>query len=426
MKTTLKLLLCFLAGAGVALAVIYWSQISTWIEGLTTNTEVVTTPYNIDEDEALCAVLATSERAEELRELIASMPEGEQRDMAYLVTYMSDDDRETMDLELLRENVTYANKAREEFAWADEVPDEVYLTDVLPYHVVDEVRDSWRPELYELFAPAVEGCTTMYEAICAVNSNIPRLTGVDYNTRREKTNQSPRESMRQGMASCTGLAILLVDAYRSVGIPARFAGTASWHDNRGNHSWTEVWLDGEWRITEYYFPSQLDHLWFMPDASKATANDRKYAIYATRFGPADDWFPMVWADEEQELPIEELPRTIGAENVTERYQQLAYEQYTRHLEAGTHTFIRIAGYRNAENMEHSDDRVAMGVDIFHGTEQMGGGLTAGPLRDMNDLFSVLVAKNRSYELRYYNAAGELQTLNVDLGEEPITVNIFLE
>lgn len=426
MKTTLKLLLCFLAGAGVALAVIYWSQISTWIESLANNTEVVATPYNIDEDEALCAALATSERAEELRELIASMPVGEQRDMAYLVTYMSDEDRETMDLELLRENVTYANKARQEFAWAEEVPDEVYLTDVLPYHVVDEVRDSWRPELYELFAHAVEGCTTMYEAICAVNSNIPRLTGVDYNTRREKTNQSPRESMRQGMASCTGLAILLVDAYRAVGIPARFAGTASWHDNRGNHSWTEVWLDGEWRITEYYFPSQLDHLWFMPDASKATANDRKYAIYATRFGPADDWFPMVWADEEEDLPIEELPHTIGAENVTERYQQLAYEQYTRHLEAGTHTFIRIAGYRNAENMEHSDDRVAMGVDIFHGTEQMGGGLTAGPLRDMNDLFSVLVAKNRSYELRYYNAAGELQTLNVDLGEEPITVNIFLE
>ena len=426
MRTKLNLVLCFLVGAGATLAVIYWSEINCFIQGLTNKSEVVAPLYNIEEDEALNAVLATSNRADALRELIATTPEEQQRDMAYLITYMPEADREAMDIELLRENVEYANKARTEFSWAQEVPEDVYLTDVLPYHVVDEVRDSWRPELYELFAPVVEDCTTMYEAICAVNSNIPRLTGVDYNTRREKTNQSPRESMRQGMASCTGLAILLVDAYRAVGIPARFAGTASWHDNRGNHSWTEVWLDGQWRITEYYFPSQLDHLWFMPDASKATADDRKYAIYATRFGPADDWFPMVWADEEQELPVEELPRTIGAENVTERYQQLAYEQYTRHLEAGTHTFIRIAGYRNAESMEHSDDRVAMGVDIFYGTEQMGGGLTAGPLRDMNDLFSVLVAKNRSYELRYYNSVGELQTLNVDLGEEPITVNIFLE
>ena len=65
-------------------------------------------------------------------------------------------------------------------------------------------------------------------------------SGVEYNTLREKTNQSPAESMRQGMASCTGLSVLLVDALRAVGIPARFAGTAAWHDDRGNHSWTEV------------------------------------------------------------------------------------------------------------------------------------------------------------------------------------------
>lgn len=277
-----------------------------------------------------------------------------------------------------------------------------------------------------MFSPAVDTCATMYDAICAVNANIPRLTGVDYNTKREKTNQSPRESMRQGMASCTGLSILLVDAYRSVGIPARFVGTASWHDNRGNHSWTEVWLDGEWRVTEYYFPSQLDHLWFMPDASKAKVDERTYAIYATRFAGADDWFPMVWADESDDCPIDSLPKWVGAENVTAHYQALAYDQYTRHLEAGTHTFLRIAGYKERGKTEHSDDRLAMGVDVFRGTEQMGGGLTAGELRDMNDFFSVLLPKNTEYELRYYNAAGELQTQSVELGEEPITINIFLE
>ena len=117
---------------------------------------------------------------------------------------------------------------------------------------------------------------------------------------------------------------------------------------------------------------------------------------------------------------------MGAVNVTKHYQDLAYEQYTRHLEAGTHTFIKIAGYKKAGKKEHSEDRVAMGVDVFCGTEQMGGGLTADPLRDMNDMFSVLVEKNRSYELRYYDAAGELQRIAVDLGEEPVTVDIYLE
>lgn len=407
----LRLLLCGLAAVAIAIALIVWPS----------------ERYNPANDTALQEVIANSSRAAELEALMAEIPAEHHKEMAFLLKNMPDFDREEMDLNLLRENVEYAHLAREKYSWAKRLPEDVYLYDVLPYHVVDEVRDSWRKELYEMFAPAVDTCKTMYDAVCAVNANIPRLTGVDYNTKREKTNQSPRESMRQGMASCTGLAILLVDAYRAVGIPARFAGTASWHDNRGNHSWTEVWLDGQWRVTEYYFPSKLDHLWFMADASKANAEDRTYAIYATRFGKADDWFPMVWADGDVEgRSVEELPKWVGAENVTNHYQELAYEQYTRHIEAGTHTFIKIAGYKDAKHKEHSDDRVAMGVDVFHGTEQMGGGLTAGPLRDMNDMFSVLVEKNRSYELRYYDSYGELQRINVELGEEPIIVEIFLK
>ena len=406
-----RVLLCALAAVALAIAFVVWPS-----KG-----------YNPADDAELKAVIASSARGAELEALVENTPVEQQREMAFLLKNMPEFDREAMDLELLKENVEYAHLAREKYAWAKQLPEDVYLHDVLPYHVVDEVRDSWRKELYEMFSPSVDTCRTMYDAVCAVNANIPRLTGVDYNTKREKTNQSPRESMRQGMASCTGLAILLVDAYRAVGIPARFAGTASWHDNRGNHSWTEVWLDGQWRVTEYYFPSKLDHLWFMPDAAKANAEERTYAIYATRFGKADDWFPMVWADGDVEgRPIEELPKWVGAENVTKHYQELAYEQYTRHLEAGTHTFIKIAGYKVAGQTEHSDDRVAMGVDVFCGTEQMGGGLTAGPLRDMNDMFSVLVEKNRTYELRYYDAEGELQRVAVELGEEPVTVEIALE
>ena len=401
-------------GVVIALIIILWPKSETCYPA------GVPASYHAELDKAL----AESGREEALCTFLAEVPETQQRDAAYLLVNMYVEDLKNMDLELLRENLEYAALAREKYEWAQALPEEVYLQDVLPYHVVDEVRDAWRKELYEMFSPAVDTCKTMYDAICAVNANIPRLTGVDYNTKREKTNQSPRESMRQGMASCTGLAILLVDAYRAVGIPARFAGTASWHDNRGNHSWTEVWLDGQWRVTEYYFPSQLDHLWFMADASKAKADDRTYAIYATRFGKADDWFPMVWADEGEDSAIEDLPKFVGAENVTQHYIDLAYEQYTRHIEAGTHTFLRIAGYKEQGKTEHSDDRVAMGVDVFRGTEQMGGGLTAGELRDMNDFFSVLLPKNTEYELRYYTATGELKTQKVALGEEPITVQIF--
>ena len=380
--------------------------------------------FSTPQDPALKDAIASSARPEALKDLFADADRKYHSELAYLITHMDAADRDTMSLPLLIENVCYAHQARLQFAWAKALPEELYLTDVLPYHVVDEVRDAWRKELYELCAPIADTCRTMEEAIRAINGRIPELTGVHYNTLREKTNQSPRESMRQGMASCTGLSILLVDALRSVGIPARFVGTASWHDNRGNHSWTEVWLDGQWRVTEYYFPSALDHLWFMDDASKANPADRHYAIYATRFGKADDWFPMVWCGEDS-TDIEDLPKHIGAENVTQHYIDLARQQQSQRLEAGTHTYLRIAGYARQGATTQSSDRVAMGVDIFMGSEQMGGGLTTGPLRDMNDFFTLLLPKNTTYELRYYDAEGNLQKQSVALGDEPMTANIYL-
>ena len=381
--------------------------------------------FSAPQDPALKDAIASSARPEALKTFLADTDKKYHSELAYLITHMDATDRDTMSLPLLIENVHYAHQARNRFAWAKALPEEVYLTDVLPYHVVDEVRDAWRKELYELCAPIVDTCQTMEQAIRAINGRIPELTGVHYNTLREKTNQSPRESMRQGMASCTGLSILLVDALRSVGIPARFVGTASWHDNRGNHSWTEVWLDGQWRVTEYYFPSQLDHLWFMDDASKANPADRRYAIYATRFGKADDWFPMVWCGEDS-TDIEDLPKHIGAENVTQHYIDLARKQQSQRLEAGTHTYLRIAGYAQKGATTQSSDRVAMGVDVFMGSEQMGGGLTTGPLRDMNDYFTLLLPKNTVYELRYYDAGGNLQKQTVTLGEEPLTASIYLK
>ena len=380
--------------------------------------------FSTPQDAVLNDAIKSSARPEALKALFADTDKKYYKELAFLITHMDAADRDTMSLSLLKENVCYAHQARHQFAWAKALPEEVYLTDVLPYHVVDEVRDAWRKELYELCAPLADTCQTMEEAIRAINGRIPELTGVHYNTLREKTNQSPRESMRQGMASCTGLSILLVDALRSVGIPARFVGTASWHDNRGNHSWTEVWLDGQWRVTEYYFPSELDHLWFMDDASKANPADRRYAIYATRFGKADDWFPMVWCGEDS-TDIADLPKHIGAENVTQHYIDLAHKQQSQRLESGTHTYLRIAGYAQQGATTQSSDRVAMGVDIFWGTEQMGGGLTAGPLRDMNDFFTLLLPKNTTYELRYYDAEGNLQKQSVALGDEPMTANIYL-
>lgn len=365
----------------------------------------------------LDAALEETPRADSLRMLLRETPRAEREAMAYLIAWMPRGDRDTMSLELLRENVHYACLARKEYPWAKSLPDSVFLNEVLPYAVVDEVRDSWRADFYERFAPCVAGCTTLREAFEVVNRNLRDRVQVDYNTLREKTNQSPAESMRQHMASCTGLSVLLVDALRAVGVPARFAGTAAWHDNRGNHSWTEVWLDGEWRFAEYYYAG-LDEAWFLPDAGKASPDDRAHAIYAVSFRPTGDWFPMVWS---------ESSREVHAVNVSQRYVDLYAARESEQVKQGTHVWVSFRMFRDARHASESGDRVAANVDVFNADGlQVGGGRTAGPTQDMNDVLKFLLEKNRSYLFRYTDGADRPVEMKVEVGDTPVTVDGYWE
>ncbi len=356
------------------------------------------------------------DRAPALRRLLAETPVAQREGMAYLLAYMPQGDLDTLDLTILRENVEYAYRARERFPWAVALPDSVFLNEVLPYAAVDERREAWRKMFYECFGPVVAQCGDLRTAIDSVNRCIPARVGVEYNTLREKTNQNPSESMRQHMASCTGLSILLVDALRAVGIPARFAGTAAWHDERGNHSWTEVWIDGQWHFTEYYFVG-LDKPWFLADAGQATPGDRDHAIYAVSYRPTGAWFPMVW---------NESSREVHALDVSGDYIERYTRQADRQMEAGTHTRVGFIMWRDRARSAHSEDRVAANVDVFCGTEQVGGGRTAGPRQDMNDVLDFLLEKGRSYTFRYENARGEQAEVTAFVGDRPLTVAGYME
>lgn len=57
-------------------------------------------------------------------------------------------------------------------------------------------------------------------------------------------------------------------------------------------------------------------------------------------------------------------------------------------------------------MRKSDDRVAANVDIFCGKDQIGGGRTAGPTQDMNDVLEFMVEKNKVYTLNYFDKNGQ--------------------
>lgn len=357
------------------------------------------------------------DNAKELTKALKEAPADQKKAVAFLISYMPERDAKSLSADFLLENVQYAYKARAEFPWAKEVPDSVFLNDVVAYANLNENRESWRKDFYERFKKYVAPCKTMREAIDSVNKNVRDELLVDYNTKREKPDQAPYESMRQHMASCSGLSILLTDAFRAVGIPSRVAGTPAWHDDRGNHNWNEVWIDGQWRFTEYYPSDDLDQSWFLTDAGKAVKEDVRKAIYAASFKPTGCYFPLVW---------DENIRYVHAENVTDRYTSLYRAQLSATPADGSHVALRVMVFKDKDHAEASGDRVATNLDVFKGDKQLYGGRSTGATQDMNDVLTFNVEKNQQYIIKYMNGKGEMQTQTVDVGDETTTLKLYMQ
>jgi transglutaminase-like putative cysteine protease/predicted esterase len=253
---------------------------------------------------------AGGNRAELVKALEAAPPD-QRKAMAFLVANMPDRDLESLTAAFLLENAALAFKARDEVPWGRQLPEEVFLDNVVPYANVDEARDPWRQELHGLCLPLVKDCRTPAEAAQRLNATLFARLRVRYSTERKKAPQSPKESIASGLASCTGLSVLLADACRSVAVPARLAGTPLWADGRGNHTWVEVWDHG-WHFTGAAEPDPkgLDHTWFEQAAAQARKDSPEHAIYAVSFRRTGLTFPLVWARERKD---------VSAENVTDRY-----------------------------------------------------------------------------------------------------------
>lgn len=362
-------------------------------------------------------IATAGDNAKELKKALKEVPRNEREGMAFLISYMPERDAKSLSADFLLENVQYAYKARAEFPWAKEVPDSVFLNDVVAYANLNENRESWRKDFYERFKKYVAPCKTMREAIDSVNKNVRDELLVDYNTKREKPDQAPYESMRQHMASCSGLSILLTDAFRAVGIPSRVAGTPAWHDDRGNHNWNEVWIDGQWRFTEYYPSDDLDQSWFLTDAGKAIKEDVRKAIYAASFKPTGSYFPLVW---------DEDIRYVHAENVTDRYTSLYRAQLSAMPADGSHVALRVMVFKDKDHAEASGDRVATNLDVFKGDKQLYGGRSTGATQDMNDVLTFNVEKNQQYIVKFMNGKGEMQTQTIDVGDNTTTLKLYMQ
>lgn len=299
-------------------------------------------------DEQIKSALAKAgDNRGQLKLALQNVPEGQLEGMEFLVSYMPKCDLQNLSAKFLLDNVNYAYKAYEEAAWRDQVPKDIFLNNVLPYAVVNERRDDWRRDFYERFKPLVAEAESPGQAAVILNQSIYEMVDVHFSRKRPKADQSPYESVEAGMASCTGLSILLVDACRAVGVPARLAGTPLWVDNSGNHSWVEVWDNG-WHYTGGDEPDgdELDKGWFTDKTKTAIKNNRMNAIYATSFRDTDVVFPLVW---------DESVDYVYAVNVTDRYISLSNEEQVAietnsgfDVEASLHAIDQLKTYLKKE------------------------------------------------------------------------------
>jgi poly(3-hydroxybutyrate) depolymerase len=243
-------------------------------------------------------------------ESLESCPATQRAGLAFLLKYLPKRDLESMAPEALAANVALAYQARAEVPWGASVPDDVFLDAVLPHVSVTEPREPMRAEFHDRYLPSVQKCKRPGEAALELNKALFRDYKVVYNTRRLRTDQCSKESIKQGMATCTGLSIMLVEACRSVDVPARLVGIAAWPGRGGNHTWVEVWDDG-WHFVGAAEPDEkgLDHAWFVGDAAKAIKGSGRNAVHAVTYRSTGTFFPMVWAESAR----------VPGEDVTDRY-----------------------------------------------------------------------------------------------------------
>lgn len=315
----------------------------------------------------------------EIEYAISETPESQKAGMEWLITHMPEEDLQVLTGEFLLENCNLAYEAWQNAPWAEQITEEIFFDCILPYANVNERRDDWRGDFRNKFLDIVAGAASPTEATILLNKNIFDIVGVHYSTDRPKADQSPYESIEAGMASCSGLSILLIDACRSVGVPARFTGTPLWYNESGNHSWIEFWDEG-WHYTEANTDT-IDSAWFDSSAAKATKGHPLHAIFAVTWNTANQHFPLVW-----------LPETItyGAIDVTSRY---AAEQETELVP------VRVKA------TDASGDRRVARVVVSNGEgELLHEGSTKNESADANDHLTFMLPKGKIFTFQAKNDA----------------------
>ena len=267
-------------------------------------------------DDVEQALAKAKDNRPELEKALAAAPQDQRKGMAFLIANMPDTDLKSLKADFLLTNRDLAYKARKEVPWGKDIPEDIFLNNVLPYANVDEKRDRVAQGILRPLHADREGlqdaggsrAEAEFRDLQEAEGEATRRSG----RRRIRARRNRSSRARRPAPACRSCSS---DACRRVCMPARLVGTPAVGNKRGNHTWVEIW-DKDWHFTGACEPDPngLDRGWFVGDAAQAKKDSPEHAIYAASFKKTERHFPLVWAPRQQ---------GCSAENVTDRYAKAA-------------------------------------------------------------------------------------------------------
>ena len=225
---------------------------------------------------------------------LAHTPEPTRSDVRYIMQHTPPEALEQLGAPAAVRHAEAMRSAWKSAPWSADVSETLWRAAVLPPTHVSEMGEDWHDVLAGRLVEVAPDSECVEETVRALNAAIGQTLSVHYHpTKRRAPDQGPLETMESGWSSCTGLSILLADACRTRGIPARLAGTPLWVDESGNHTWVEVWAEGRWHHVESADAKSWDSAWFDAKAGQADELDPMHRIYAVMPG-GPEVFPMAW------------------------------------------------------------------------------------------------------------------------------------
>lgn len=146
------------------------------------------------------------------------------------------------------------------------LPETIYLNYVLAHRVNEEEVAPCRSLFFKVIGSRIDGMSVKEAAL-----------EVNFWCAEEATYQSTDARTlcaltvyRRGNGRCGEESVFMVNALRSVGIPARQVYAPRWSHCDDNHAWVEIWCDGNWYFLGACEPEMvLDKGWFTNASSRA-------------------------------------------------------------------------------------------------------------------------------------------------------------